>query len=221
MIFSIFRKNSKGSKALDDFEYASIGFDGDEDPIKGGKISAYQALAWETKRREGFESQVYSDIGSPAVGFGCRLFTDEERRVYGNGITEAEANELFLKRLEANMAIAKQHLPKATLNQLRAVGSLFYTMGSGAAMKTSLWGKIKNGDRSKEVVSLWRNTACSYVKDGKRYDNPRLKRTRELESALWMVDFDSSYESVIQKVGAQSREDWIKMRKDLKERGKI
>jgi GH24 family phage-related lysozyme (muramidase) len=218
MLVFIFIKNFKGRGGEGDIDLAGIGLD---DPIKGGKVSAYQALAWETKRREGFENQIYSDIGSPAIGFGCRLFDNEEIARYQNGITEAEANELFLKRLEANMAIAKQQLPKATLNQIRAVGSLFYTMGAKNAMKTELWKRIKNGERSAGVVSLWEKTACSYVKDGKRYQNHRLKRTRQLESALWMVDYDASYESVINKIGGQARKDWLEMRKDLIEKGKI
>lgn len=187
--------------------------------ISQGVVTPYQALVWTTKWRESYRPGVYDDIGHPAKGFGCRIFTEDERVKYRGEISERKATAFMLEKLEANMDIVNKKVPGLTLNQQRAVASLFYTTKWTSIERSTLWNKyIKRKVFTPAAVKEWEKFAKGYYKNGRYYRNHRLDSTRELEAALWMVDVQPKYQVVINRIGKESQEKWIKDRRILKKR---
>lgn len=175
-------------------------------------VSAYQALMWETKRREQgavFHDQVYWDKGgkgSWAVGYGIRITPAEAKywRKRG-GITKAEAHDLTVKYFEKTLPWVNEKIPGLERNQQLAVASLVYTMGPESLMKTKLWKRLVRKETGKDVVRLWRKTACGFWDRGRYHYRDNLARCRKVESAMWASHTDPNMYTEMQNLALEAR----------------
>jgi lysozyme len=88
------------------------------------------------KHSEGYSAHVYTDVDSPAIGYGHRLQPGES---FPDGITESEASTLLQKDLSERFEPSVRELVPAECNQGQydALCSFAYNLGIGA-LKTVL-----------------------------------------------------------------------------------
>ena len=55
------------------------------------------------KSFEGFASKIYDDVGHPAIGYGTDLLPEEEQKYKDKTITEEEATQLLVSRLNTEI----------------------------------------------------------------------------------------------------------------------
>lgn len=149
----------------------------------------FKMIMTETKRREclgkpGKELKVYSDGGSPTIGYGCHisnLSKDWKKIIKSQGgqITEPQARELMYNHFEQLDVCIKKDLPNLSVAQYWAVKSLSYNYGWGNVKKSKLYSLIKSKDTSNRIKKEWMKTWANT-------DNHR--RSRSLELSLWLGD---------------------------------
>lgn len=86
------------------------------------------------KRHEAFVEEVYDDgAGNKTIGYGHLVLEGED---FSDGITQAEAHELFAKDVErvVNGSLDKIEVD-LTQNQIDAIGSFIFNIGPGAFEK--------------------------------------------------------------------------------------
>lgn len=112
----------------------------------------------------------------PLVGYGHRVLPGEKFS-RTRALSEAEADALLRKDLKKNCAVFREYGADSLL-----LGTLAYNIGSGAAKRSSVATKLKNGDR---------NIRSSYLAHsryrGKTHSQILKRRTEEFE-ALFLTD---------------------------------
>jgi Phage-related lysozyme (muraminidase) len=81
------------------------------------------------RANEGFSATVYDDNGHPCIGYGCDLTSSQS---YPNGITEAEATQLLVERVQPILSVIAELFPAANQNQVDALCDFGYNLGVGA-----------------------------------------------------------------------------------------
>jgi len=126
---------------------------------------------------EGFASQLYSDNGKPAIGFGHDL-QPGEGAVYADGITRQDAEALLLSDLDSVQAALTTLVdPSCTQNQWDALCDFAYNLGVGA-LKTMLshgWEQVP------AQIPLW----CHERIDGVERVNAGLQARRAAEVQMF------------------------------------
>jgi len=124
---------------------------------------------------EGFASQVYSDNGKPAIGYGHDLTLGES---FPDGITQEAAAKLLLSDLEpVQAALTTLVDPSCTQNQWDALCDFAYNLGVGA-LKTMLshgWEQVP------AQIPLW----CHERIDGVERVNAGLQARRAAEVQMF------------------------------------
>lgn len=168
--------------------------------VKRNGVTPYQALMWETKRREGFSALPYDDLGVPAVGYGVRVSWAEARKIrLRGGLTEGEATAKTAAYYEKALIEVDRHFPGLRPNQRLAVASFIYTTGMGGLQKKPLWRMLKRGECSERIVKEWRRTACGFRKGGKFHFRANIQTSRKMESALWMSHLGGKWQADLTK----------------------
>ena len=102
------------------------------------------------KSHEAFEPQIYDDgAGNETIGYGHLVLPGED---YSEGLTEAEANQLFAKDVQrvVNPSLDKIEV-ELTQNQVDALGSFIYNVGPHAFEKYVL--PAINAGRTEEATA--------------------------------------------------------------------
>lgn len=126
-------------------------------------------------RFEGFRSRVYLDpVGVPTIGYG-----ETDRKVidyYRSGISEPQARALLRKRLGEFMhAVAGATTVPLAPQQLAALTSFAYNVGTGAYRSSTLLRKLKAGDYAAVPHELMRWTLAG----GRRFEGLVIRRRAE------------------------------------------
>lgn len=176
-------------------------------------VTPYQALIWETKRREQgaeFHDKVYWDkggAGSWAIGYGIRITPAEARKWKAKGrITKEEANQLTIQYYEEALVWVDRQIPGLAKGQRLAVASLVYTMGPKSLMRTKLWRLLKKREVGAHVERVWHKTACGFHDKGKYHYRSNIARTRQLESAMWHSHINPEAARKMQKMGREAQQ---------------
>jgi lysozyme len=127
---------------------------------------------------EGFSPTVYNDVaGYPTIGYGHRILPGEKAP---GSISKGEALNLLHKdideRVQSGLDAVK---PDLAQNEVDALGSFIFNVGTGAFDKSTLLNKLNAGDKSSVPGELQRwNKAGGHVVPG-------LTQRRAAEGRLW------------------------------------
>ncbi|RNI30942.1 lysozyme [Rufibacter immobilis] len=118
------------------------------------------------KKHEGVEYRMYRDVaGYPTIGVG-HLILATEKHLLTKTLTESEVDELLRKdiaRFEKNLnAVVKVPLNQ---NQVDALLSLMFNIGSGAFNKSSILKRLNQKDylRAANNFTLWNKAGGKVV----------------------------------------------------------
>lgn len=164
----------------------------------GGRMEA-KTQNEQPKQISSFEQAVaiikkYETLNSashwPYVGYGHRVMPGEKYR-RGVALSEKEADALLRKDLQKNCAVFRDLGPDSLI-----MGVLAYSIGPGAAKKSSVYTKLKNGDRNIRESYL----AHSRYR-GKVHAGIKKRRVEEFEALFIKEDVPSSISDLIETVG--------------------
>ena len=193
LLFAKLPPNSSSKTNDSNSEYIDVVESTIESPDDSYDI--FKMIMTETKRREclgkrGSELKVYSDGGSPTIGYGCHIsnLSKEWKKTIKrqhNKITEQQARELMYNHFELLDVVIKKELPNLSKSESWAVKSLTYNYGWGNVKKSKLFNLIKSGDKSEKIKREWLRTWANT-------DNHKI--SRNLEISLWLGDYETANE---------------------------
>ena len=140
------------------------------------------------KQSEGLRLKIYNDgVGVWTIGRGHAISRDrtEALRLFPNGITETQADELFQKDVQSKALQIELLITKTvTENQFSACVSLAFNIGVENFKNSTLLRKLNAGDivGAAEQFSVW----IKGTVNGKKVVLPGLVTRRALEKKLFL-----------------------------------
>ncbi len=134
------------------------------------------------KRFEGFESEIYRDAaGLSTIGYG-HLIREDERGLWDNGISRAEAERVLCADIEiAERAVLRLMYVALSDGQFDALVSFSFNLGAGALQRSTLRRKV-NREEHDEAPAEFRRWVWA---GGRRLRG--LVRRREAEIARYLA----------------------------------
>lgn len=128
----------------------------------------------------------------PLVGYGHKVLpTDNFKR--GKALTEAQADELLRKDLSKLCANYRSFGPDSLL-----LAALAYNIGTGAVSRSSVYKKLKAGDRNIEANYL----AHSKYR-GKTLSQLKRRRQEELETLFNVIEMSEEVQAIEDSLASQ------------------
>jgi len=136
----------------------------------------------EIKSSEGLELKAYKRKGDVwTIGYGSTYYKDNTRVKQGDVITKEQAEELLWYKVEKEYLPQLKKLVKVPLNdnQLSALLSLIYNIGSGNLKRSNVLILINEDPNDEDIQIIWEN---SYIRKNSAFEKGlRARRKREAE----------------------------------------
>jgi lysozyme len=136
----------------------------------------------EIKRSEGLELKAYKRKGDVwTIGYGSTYYEDNSRIKEGDVITAERAESLLKLKVEKEYLPQLKRLVKVPLNdnQLSAMLSLIYNIGTGNLRKSKLLILVNNNLNDLAIKAQW---LITNIRVGSQFEKGlRLRRMREVE----------------------------------------
>jgi len=136
----------------------------------------------EIKKSEGLELKAYKRKGDVwTIGYGSTYYEDNSRVKQGDVITVERAESLLKLKIEKEYLPQLKKLVKVPLNdnQLSAMLSLIYNIGSGNLRKSTVLEIVNNNPHNELLKNIWQT---SFIRKNSQFEKGlRARREREVE----------------------------------------
>lgn len=136
----------------------------------------------EIKKSEGLELKAYKRKGDVwTIGYGSTYYEDNSRVKQGDVITVERAESLLKLKIEKEYLPQLKKLVKVPLNdnQLSAMLSLIYNIGSGNLRKSTVLEIVNNNPHNELLRNIWQT---SFIRKNSQFEKGlRARREREVE----------------------------------------